>query len=168
MSILLLFGKCNKIDERINIVFKISKMARMVTRSMRAKGYCVRFPSELPTVKKQKINHKKLREFMNRERVRIIYRDTPMHSMAAMYIHCFGNIFAFIYCFTLYVHLFHYIYTHPLSSKESKQLIAYWINGDTYFFTLIWMVSRATVSLHLPYFVSILLLKYRSRLQWIN
>ncbi len=105
-------------------------MARMITRSMKAKGYCIRFPTELPA-KKQKVNHKinrkKLREFMDRDRVRIIYRDSPPHSMVAMYIHCFGNIFAFVYCFILYGHLFHYIYMHhPVSEmKEPKQMIAY-------------------------------------------
>jgi len=62
---------------------------------------------------------------MDRERVRIIYRDSPMFSIFAMYVHCMGNIVAIIYCFILYANLFHYIYTHPVSTKESKQMIAY-------------------------------------------
>ena len=102
----------------------------MITRSMKAKGHCIRFPSGLPAKKQKincKINRKKLREFMDRGRVRIIYRDCPPHSMVAMYVHCFGNIFAFIYCFLMYYYLFYYIiYTyHPVSMKEHKQLIAY-------------------------------------------
>lgn len=98
----------------------------MITRSMKAKGYCIRFPAEL-SAKKQKINRKKLREFVDRDRVRIIYRDSPPHSMVAMYVHCFGNIFAFVYCFMMYSYLFYYIYTyHPVSEmKEHKQLIVY-------------------------------------------
>jgi len=103
----------------------VSKMARMITRSMKAKGqFCIRFPSGLPPTKPK--NHKKIREHMNRERVRIIYRDCPVHSIFAMYIHCFGNMIAIIYCFILYANLFHYIYTHPVSDmKESKQMIGY-------------------------------------------
>jgi hypothetical protein len=103
----------------------VSKMARMITRSMKAKGqFCIRFPSGLPPTKLK--NHKKIREHMNRERVRIIYRDCPAHSIFAMYIHCFGNMIAIIYCFILYANLFHYIYTHPVSDmKESKQMIGY-------------------------------------------
>ena len=101
-------------------------MARMLTRSMKAKGqYCIRFPNGLPSKKDNKINHKKLREFMNRERVQIVYRNYPIHSMFIMYIHCFGNIIALVYCFILYANIFNYVYTHPVSIKEHKQMIAY-------------------------------------------
>jgi len=88
-------------------------MARMVTRSMKAKGYCIRFPTGLPV---KKINHKKLRAFMESDRVQIIYRNSPIHSR----LDTIGTLIAYIYCFILYANLFRYIYTHPIS--ENKQL----------------------------------------------
>jgi len=96
---------------------------------------------------------------MDRERVRIIYRDSPMFSIFAMYVHCMGNIVAIIYCFILYANLFHYIYTHPVSTKESKQMIAYWINGDSLFsFIPLWLDSERTMESVLPPIVSICIL----------
>ena len=97
-------------------------MARMVTRSMKAKGnYCIRFPYGLPN---KKVNPKKLKQFMDRERVNVVYRNSPLYSKLAAYITFLGALFSYTYCFVLYIYLFIYIRRHPLSVKENQLMIA--------------------------------------------
>jgi hypothetical protein len=85
-----------------------------MTRYMKLKGqHC--FHSGLPLT--NKINRKKLREIKNRERIRLFYRDAPLHSHFIARIHCFGELLSYIYCFTLYANLFYYMYTHPIHTR---------------------------------------------------
>jgi hypothetical protein len=85
-------------------------MARMITRSMKASGhYCVRFPNGLSPKNKTRVQRKK-HERANLERVEIIYRECPAHSMFVNYIHSFGAMIAYTYIVILYAHLFRFIW----------------------------------------------------------
>jgi hypothetical protein len=71
--------------------------------------YCVQFQGRLPR------NHDKIR--IDQERIDAFYQMFPVRSEFVERIHCFGSLFAFVYSFTLFAILFHYIYTHPIQKK---------------------------------------------------
>ena len=107
-------------------------MTRMITRSMKATGnYCIRFPHGLSPKKTRVQPNKRAkanRERANRERVEIVYRECPVHSMFNNYIQGFCAMVMYTYLFILYANLFHFIWIkdHQLRiGYEPRRMIGY-------------------------------------------
>ena len=99
----------------------------MMTRSMKAKGRCVRFPNGLTdkgTDRGSDKNFDEIRKRKNRERVHIVYRDNR-RARLIQYVHFFGALVSYTYCFFIYTHLFLFIRKQKVWTQDPKQMIAY-------------------------------------------